>query len=437
MFVLFAAACRGGGKSEEKQPEATAPAAQPAPAAAAPVDQTARARELARKFIIMDGHVDVPYRLVERLDARGRPTEDVSQRTERGDFDHPRAVEGGLDAPFMSIYVPSSFQKTGGARKKADQLIDLVEGIATAHPDRFAIASAPDQVIENSRAGRISLPLGIENGAAIEDKLANLAHFHRRGVRYITLTHAEDNLICDSSYDKARTWKGLSPFGRKVVAEMNRLGIMVDVSHISDLAFDQVMEVTRAPAIASHSSARHFTPGFERNLDDQRIKRLAAGGGVILINFGSSFIDDRARAYFDQMRQALRKQIEGRKPPPGELESEELQAAYVAQHPPVFATVEQVADHIQHVIGLVGVDHVGLGSDFDGVGNSLPTGLKDVSDYPNLIRVLLERGLSEADVEKICGGNFLRVWRAVEEHAAHAGGKDARRNGAGGSATGD
>jgi membrane dipeptidase len=425
LLALLASSCRSEKADEEKPPPSPPP---PAPEAApAGPDLGQRAQELARRFIIMDGHVDLPHRLIVRLDEKGQPTEDVSERTTRGDFDYPRAVEGGLDAPFMSIYVPASFQETGGARKRADQLIDMVEQIATRHPEKFAVAKSPAEVVENSRAGRISLPLGIENGAAIENNLANLAHFHERGVRYITLTHAKDNLICDSSYDDAKTWKGLSPFGRKVVAEMNRLGIMVDVSHISDQAFDQVIELSKVPVIASHSSARHFTPGFNRNLDDARIAKLGAGGGVILINFGSSFIDEKARLSFDEIRTAVAKQTEGRTPPPGEIEREELQAAYAAKHPPTFATIEQVADHIQHVIQLAGVDHVGLGSDFDGVGDSLPAGLKDVSGYPNLIRVLLERGVSEADIEKIVGGNFIRVWRAVEEHAA-ASGKATKEN---------
>lgn len=398
--LLAAAACRGG---EEAAATTEVGAA-----------QAARAVELAHRFIIMDGHVDVPDRLNTRM-------EDISRRTEHGDFDYPRAIAGGLDAPFMSIYVPSEFQTKGGARALADQLIDMMEKVVAQHPDKFALARSPDQVVANSKAGRISLPFGIENGAAIEDDLRNLAHFHERGVRYITLTHAKDNLICDSSYDKAHTWKGLSPFGRQVVAEMNRLGIMVDVSHISDQAFDQVIDLVRAPVIASHSSARHFTPGFERNLDDERIRKLAAKGGVILVNFGSSFIDQRARDSFDAMREAVAQLGRARTPRVTDrLEREAVQAAYAAQHPPRFATVDQVADHIQHIIALVGVDHVGLGSDFDGVGDSLPIGLKDVSAYPSLIAVLLARGLSEADIEKVCGGNFLRVWREVEAHAAAA-----------------
>jgi membrane dipeptidase len=196
-LALVAAACRG--RDAEPAPSAEAKPASSAGAAsdagAARPDLAPRARELARRFIIMDGHVDLPHRLSLRLDAKGQPIEDASQRTEHGDFDHPRAVEGGLDAPFMSIYVPSSFQKSGGAKKKADELIDMVERIAAQHPDKFAMASSPDQVVANTEAGRISLNMGIENGAAIEDDLANLAHFHRRGDRNITLTHAEDNLI--------------------------------------------------------------------------------------------------------------------------------------------------------------------------------------------------------------------------------------------------
>jgi membrane dipeptidase len=402
LLALVAAAC-----AAEQDDGAASTAAEPG---------RERARALAHRLIIMDGHIDLPDRMINRIED-GLPLEDVSRRTDDGDFDHPRAVEGGLDAPFMSIYVPARFQESGGARQRADQLIDLVERLVRQHPDKFALATSPDDVVGNKRKQLVSLPLGIENGAAIEDQLANLAHFHRRGVRYITLTHSKDNLICDSSYDERGTWKGLSPFGREVVAEMNQLGIMVDVSHISDRAFDQVLELSKAPVIASHSSARHFTPGWQRNLDDERIAALGARGGVILINFGSSFISQRAREYFDGQRRAIKALSAARIPAPSEEERDELEDGYKVLYPPDFATVEQVADHIFHVIRLAGIDHVGLGSDFDGVGDSLPVGLKDVSGYPNLIRVLLERGMSEADLEKVLGGNFMRVWRAVEAYA--------------------
>ena len=199
-----------------------------------------KAHNLAHKFIITDGHIDIPYRLNELM-------EDISVRTEKGEFDFVRAKEGGLDAPFMSIYVPSSYQETGGAREFAEKMIELVEEIQAQNPDKFAIARSPQEVEKLVAKGLIALPMGMENGAPIEEDLSNIQYFYDRGIRYITLTHATDNLICDSSYDITRTWNGLSPFGNLVVREMNRVGIMVDVSHISDSAFYQVMKVSQAP----------------------------------------------------------------------------------------------------------------------------------------------------------------------------------------------
>jgi membrane dipeptidase len=399
----------------------------------APVDLAERSRALARRIIIADGHVDLPYRLIEKLGPDGQPTEDVSQRTERGDFDIPRAVEGGLDVPFMSIYVPAEFQRKPGASKAhADKLIDLVEGLVHKVPGKFALARSVEEARRNFREGKISLALGIENGAAIEDSLENVAHFHRRGVRYITLTHSQDNLLCDASFNTGpRTWKGLSPFGRRVVAEMNRLGIMVDVSHLSDDAIRQVLEVSRAPVIASHSSARHFTPGWERNISDELIRAVAAKGGVVMINFGSSFLTRAANAYGDERRKAAlafaaERGITDREHPQVKAFLEN----YGREHPYPFARVEDVADHIEHVVKLVGIEHVGLGSDFDGVGDSLPSGLKDVSQYPNLFRVLLERGYSEADIEKIASGNLFRTWEQVEAQAGGAGETPTARSGA-------
>jgi membrane dipeptidase len=392
----------------------------------------ARARELARRTLIIDGHVDLPHRLSKSLTPEGQPSEDVSRRTAQGDFDHPRAVAGGLDAPFMSIFVSVEEQEPGQARARADELIDLVERLVRAAPDKFALARSPDEILRNQAAGRISLPLGIENGAAIENELGNLAHFHRRGVRYITLTHAAPNQICDSSYGERRVWGGLSPFGRRVVTEMNRLGIMIDVSHVSDDAFFQVLDLSAVPVIASHSSARHFTPGFERNMSDEMIRRLAARGGVVMINFGSGFVTAGANAYVQQKRLAIeafrsREQLQRSDP-----RVEAFARDYERDHPPVLATVRDVADHIDHVVRLVGAAHVGLGSDFDGVGPSTPIGLRDVSHYPHLLRELLARGYSEADIARICGGNLLRVWRQVEAHAQRAkaaAGASGRRRG--------
>ena len=370
-----------------------------------------RAYELAHTYIITDGHIDVPWRLNDGY-------EDLSVRTKGGDFDYIRAKEGGLDVPFMSIYVPSSYQETGGAKEKADSLIDLVHRIANDHPDKFEVAYSPNDGDRIFSQGKIALPMGMENGAPIEDDLNNVAYFHKRGIRYITLTHAKDNLICDSSYDTTNTWDGLSPFGRQVVAEMNRVGIMVDISHVTDAVINQVLDMAKAPVIASHSSCRKFTPGWQRNMGDPEIKRLKENGGVIQINYGSSFVtqasQDKRQANTDKIAAYAKK---------NRLEQGDEQlkvyAKKVSEDNPIYADITEVIDHIDHVVKLAGIDHVGIGSDYDGVGDSLPYGLKDVSSYPNLIYHLLKRGYSDEDIAKICYKNIWRVWKEVESVAAN------------------
>jgi membrane dipeptidase len=374
-----------------------------------------RARELAKRLVIVDGHIDVPYRLYEGRDGAGKLTEDVTERTEKGDFDWPRAVEGGLDAPFMSIYVPAKYQKQGGAKRLADELIDIVVDIAARAPKRFLVARTPAEVRYWAAKGKIALLLGIENGAALEGRIENVAHFHGRGVRYVTLTHGKDNDLGDSSYDESRTHKGLSELGRRVVAEMNRLGMMVDVSHVSDATLLQVLAHSRAPVIASHSSCRHFTPGFERNVSDDLIREIAARGGVVMLNFGSAFLDDAARRAWDAAYDEAEALAGKLGVEPSDARVKAFWRERQGRLPRV--TVERVADHVDHVVKLVGIEHVGLGSDFDGVGASLPHGLEDVSRYPNLLYVLLRRGYTEEQLDKICSGNVLRVWEAVEEHA--------------------
>jgi len=371
-----------------------------------------QAYELAHKFIITDGHIDVPWRLNDGY-------EDLSIRTETGDFDYIRAKEGGLDAPFMSIYVPSSYQETGGAKEKADSLIELVHRIANDHPDKFEVAFSVADVNRIFGDGKIALPMGMENGAPILDDLNNVQYFYDRGIRYITLTHAKDNLICDSSYDTTGTWNGLSPFGREVVKEMNRVGIMVDISHVTDEVINQVMDMTDVPVIASHSSCRYFTPGWERNMGDAEIKRLKGNGGVIQINYGSSFVTQVSQ----DKRKANSEKIETYAKENGLEENDETFIAYakkVNEENPMYADIKEVVDHIDRVVELAGIDHVGIGSDYDGVGDSLPYGLKDVASYPNLIFHLLKRGYSEEDIEKICYKNIWRVWLAVEKAAANS-----------------
>lgn len=371
----------------------------------------ARANELAQKFIITDGHIDLPWRLHKN------GYEDISVRTPGGDFDYVRAKQGGLDAPFMSIYVPATYQVTGGAKEMALELINSVKRITTDHPDKFEMAYSISDVERIFNEGKIALPMGMENGAPIEGDLDNIEFFFNEGIRYITLTHSEDNNICDSSYNLGeRTHKGLSDFGKEVVLEMNRVGIMVDISHVSDDAFYQIMDVTQVPAIASHSSARHFTPGFERNMSDDMIKRLAKNGGVIQINFGSSFVTQESQDKRKKNSEAVSAFAKE-----NNLESDDSRvkefAKKVAIDNPVFCDVTDVADHFDHVVKLVGIDHVAFGSDYDGVGDTLPYGLKDASTFPNLIYHLLKRGYSEEDIEKICYKNIWRVWKATEEFA--------------------
>ncbi len=370
-----------------------------------------KAVKLAHESILIDTHIDVPYRVHDKW-------VDVTKATDDGDFDYPRAVKGGLNASFMSVYIPAhlEFEGKGKSYQLANELIDSVEAIAQRAPDKFAIAVSPADIEAQFAKGQISLAMGMENGSPIEGKLDNLNHFYQRGIRYITLAHSQSNHISDSSYDIRRRWKGLSPFGKELVPAMNNIGMLIDVSHISDDAFYQVMALSKAPVIASHSSLRKYTPGFERNMNDEMLLALKKNGGVIQINFGSSFISATAGSWGKKKDEAIKPVAD--KHGEDSKEAKSFADAYRAKNPYPYATLKQVLDHIDHVVQLIGIDHVGIGSDFDGVGDSLPVGLKDVSQYPNLVQGLLDRGYSDADIQKILGGNLLRVWREVDGYAA-------------------
>lgn len=392
--------------------------------AAVPRDIAALSTWMAQHMIIADGHVDAPHRM-QAAKKSGRPL-DLSQRQADGNFDFVRARSGGLDAPFMSIYVESKLQKEGDPKAEADGLIDLVEAMVAAAPEKFVMARSPDDVARAQAQGKVALPMGIENGAALVGDLANVKHFYDRGVRYITLTHAKDNRLCDSSYDETRTHGGLSEFGRQAVVEMNRQGIMVDVSHVSDDTIRQVLAVSQVPVIASHSSARHFTPGLERNISDALIRGVADRGGVILVNFGAYFLSEAGNDYYSRMWKAGRDFRKNN----GILDHLDprytaFKADFVKENPPPRITADTVLDHIDHIAEVAGVAHVGFGSDFDGVGDSLPEGLKDVSAYPVLIEGLLRRGYTAAEIEQIASGNLFRVWRETEAYARAVRSKDA------------
>lgn len=374
----------------------------------------ADAARLAQSTLIVDTHIDVPYRL-------GEGWVDVSISSPGGDFDHPRAVAGGLNAPFMSIYTPAIFDGTPKSKEHAESMIALVERMVTEAPEKFVVTKTTAEVESAFAAGKIALPLGMENGAPVSGDLANLDYFFERGIRYITLTHSKANHISDSSYDKNRKWNGLSDFGKTVVKRMNELGIMVDISHVSDEAFWQAIKISATPIIASHSSARHFTPGFERNMSDDMIKALAKNGGVIMINYGSGFLTKAANQYLGGRTTAYAAYLEEKGIEETIAIKKAFRTEYLENHPYPYADISDVLDHIDHVVKIAGIDAVGIGSDYDGVGDSLPTGLKDVSSFSGLIEGLLKRGYSDADVIKIMSGNIMRVWKQVEAYASEHG----------------
>ena len=372
------------------------------------------ARRLAQDAIIVDTHIDAPGELLSHWD-------DLGVAAPKKEFDYPRAREGGLDVAFMSIYTSPEEDAAGTAWQTANTQLDAVEAMVARHPDKFAILRSPGDAEKLRKGGRVLLTPGMENGAPIGDDLSRLADFHARGVRYVTLAHSENNRIADSSYAMKKKWGGLSPFGEQVVAEMNRLGIMVDVSHISDDAIRDVLRVTDVPVIASHSGMRHFTPGFERNISDELAKAVAKEGGVVQLVFGTGFVSAKAaadmQAYFaasaafDEENEKL---AAAGKP----VKSKDaFEKQWKDEHPVPVVHIDAVLDQIDHAVKLLGADHVGIGSDFDGVSGNLPVELRSVADYPNLVEGLQKRGYSDADIRKILGGNLLRVWGEVEKAA--------------------
>lgn len=378
--------------------------------AAVAAGATDAARQLAQDAVIVDTHIDAPGILMERWS-------DLGIDSPKAEFDYPRARQGGLDVAFMSIYTSANDDDTGKAWQVANTQIDAVEALIARHPDKFAALRSPGDVERLRAGGRVLLALGMENGAPIGDDLSQLAKFRARGVSYITLAHSRSNRISDSAYDPEKRWQGLSPFGEKVVVEMNRLGIMVDVSHLSDDAVRDAIAISKVPVIASHSALRNFTPGFERNLSDELVKLIASKGGVVQIPFGIPFVDPKAAAAMQAKflaTTAFHKRNAERKAAGQPLENiEDFDKQWEADHPVPATRIDAVLDQIDYAVKLVGADHVGIGSDFDGVDGELPEGLRTVADYPNLVAGLQARGHSDADIRKILGGNLLRVWSAM------------------------
>ena len=373
------------------------------------------ADEIAQDSLILDSHIDVPYRLWSQH-LEGLEIDDISGPT-NGDFDFIRARKGGLNVPFFSIYLPASTEEDGTSHKMANDLIDMIEDIVTLYPEKFLLIKSVDDLSSLTNKNIVGIALGMENGAPIQGDLSRVEYYYDRGIRYITLTHSKTNHISDSSYDENIQWHGLSEFGKTLIEEMNKVGLMIDISHVNDEAFYQAIELSQVPVIASHSSLRHFTPGFERNVDDVMLNKLAEKGGVLQINFGSSFISQRPRDYMDLMNNFLELKFGQSREGVSEEVINEARKEFFSKNKYPYATLDDVLDHFDRVVNLVGVDHVGIGSDYDGVGDTLPIGLKDVSSYPSLIEGFLERGYSREDIDKILGGNLIRVWKEVEEYA--------------------
>ena len=369
---------------------------------------SSRANSLAQRHLIVDTHIDAPYR-------HYRDPVDLGEAAPEREFDYPRAREGGLDVAFMSIYTPAGAAEAGEAWQLAERLIDDMESLVATHPERFAIATCTADVARLREKGVVALALGMENGSPLAEA-SNLResvdHFFRRGIRYVTLAHSRPNEYSDSSYDINERWGGLSEAGRELVALLNEYGVMIDISHLSDKAAWQVLELSNAPVIASHSSLRYFIPGFHRNMSDDMVKAVAAQGGVVQINFGSGFVSEAARRWAHERDGAMRDRLGDQVTDPAVRRA--FMERYREDNPYPFATIETVVDHIERVVELAGVDHVGLGSDFDGVGDTLPVGLKDVGDFPALIDGLLRRGYDDETIAKILGLNLMRAWGEAE-----------------------
>lgn len=365
-------------------------------------------RRLHRQVPLIDGHNDLPWQYRERVDRQFSEL-DVSKPQPQLMTDIPRLREGGVGGQFWSVYVDVD-EKGADAVRATMEEIDIVVELARRYPEAFELAYTADDVERIFDSGKIASMMGMEGGHSIDNSLAALRMFHRLGARYMTLTHSRNTAWADSATDEPEHG-GLTEFGKEVVREMNWLGMLVDLSHTSPETMNDALDVTQAPVIYSHSSARALCD-HPRNVPDDVLKRLPENGGVVMVTFVPSFVSQEVRDH-GRNRNAERERLRGL---PGADESSVRDglAIWDGSHPAPRATLSQVADHIDHIRDVAGVEHIGLGSDFDGI-ESVPLGLEDVSKYPDLTRELLSRGYGDADVLKILGGNVLRVMRAVEE----------------------
>jgi membrane dipeptidase len=382
--------------------------------APATAQDEAAARRILERTPLIDGHNDLPWALRQQ---HGNDPHAVDLTTNLDastalHTDIPRLRAGGVGGQFWSVYVPASLTPVEAAKATFEQ-IDTVKRLVAAHPDVFELATTAADIERIHRRGRIASLIGMEGGYSIDDSLGLLREFHDAGARYMTLTHSTTTTWADSATD-APKWGGLNPFGEEVVREMNRLGMMVDLSHVSEETMLDAMRVSEAPVIFSHSSARAVT-AHPRNVPDSVLRLMAEDGGVVMVTFVPGFINETVRAW-SAARSAEDARLKSLNPGDPAAVTAAMQA-WVAANPLPRAGLADVVAHIQHVRDVAGIDHVGLGGDFDGVG-SLPDGVDGVDAYPRILAALMANGWSEADIRKLAGGNVLRVMRAVEAVAA-------------------
>lgn len=375
------------------------------------VTVTPQAMEIHRRGFVFDGHNDLPWE-IRTNGARSFEKLDIARPQPKLHTDIARLKQGGVGAQFWSVYVPSDTAYDGSAHQKTLEQIEIVHAMIARYPDTFVAARTSSDVQTARAAGKIASLIGVEGGHAIENSLEKLRRLHKLGAGYMTLTHSDSLAWADSCSDQAKA-HGLNEFGKEVVREMNRLGMLVDISHVSPETMQAALDVSEAPVIFSHSSARAVAD-HPRNVPDEILRQLPENGGVVMVNFYSGFIvpasaatSQRLQPLYRELKEKYAHDQDQYKIAVGRLE---------AQNPLEVGSVHDVADHIDHIVKLAGIDHVGIGSDYDGI-TKVPKQLEDVSKYPVLTQVLLDRGYSEADIHKIMSGNILRVLQAAEATA--------------------
>lgn len=363
--------------------------------------------------IVIDGHIDTPSLMVDNGYQFGE-----RHKSAESHVDLPRCFEGGLDAAFLSIYVAPGYGEGPGAMERAWKLIAESKKQLEANADSAGLATSADEIRALTKSGKKAMLLGLEGGHALGASTQNLKALYDAGVRYVTLTHINSHSWADASQGAAR-WNGLNDKGRELVREMNRIGMMVDLSHTSDDTFYDALEVSSAPVILSHSSARALVNSV-RNVDDAMLRALAKNGGIVMINFFDPMVNPN-------LTEEVMQEVRARAPGPNLYNLWDVVYGVKNERGLPGAQLEDVVDHIDHAIKVAGIDHVGLGSDFDGVFD-LPAGLQDVTRLPWITYGLLKRGYSEEDLYKVLGGNLLRVMEEVERIAAGATGTAATSN---------